>query len=278
MFTTMTNRKRVQTSFRWLLRSAIDLIRLALGARSRFLLLSPPILARQRVYDMRHKRLINVCIRNIIDFYVVTQIFSSNDYGTEKLSREGDLNQFYEGILKSGKTPLIIDCGGNSGMATRFFAETYKESVIVLVEPDESNIGLARKNNEGKQVTFLLAGVGSTDTRARLHDPGMGNWAYQVEPSVDGDVQIVSINTLLDMYDPSVFTPFLIKIDIEGFEADLFAKNTDWIDRFPLLVIELHDRMLPKQNNSQSFLRAISERDRDFFFFGENVFSVSNSI
>ena len=37
----------------------------------------------------------------------------------------------------------------------------------------------------------------------------------------------------------------LIKIDIEGGESELFEKNIEWIEKFPLIIIELHDWMLP---------------------------------
>ncbi|MFL6694040.1 MAG: FkbM family methyltransferase, partial [Ramlibacter sp.] len=68
------------------------------------------------------------------------------------------------------------------------------------------------------------------------------------------------------------------KIDIEGFEANLFSANCEWIDLFPLLIIELHDWLLPRQGNSRAFLREIAQRDRDFVFRGENVFSISNTL
>ena len=70
--------------------------------------------------------------------------------------------------------------------------------------------------------------------------------------------------------------PFIVKIDIEGFEAELFSRNLEWLDRFYVLIIELHDWMLPRQRSSQSFLRAIGALDRDFLYAGENVFSIAN--
>jgi hypothetical protein len=69
--------------------------------------------------------------------------------------------------------------------------------------------------------------------------------------------------------------PFLIKIDIEGFESDLFSANTEWVDCFPVIIIELHDWMLPGDCNSRNFLQAIAGRSRDFILRGENVVSVS---
>jgi hypothetical protein len=75
---------------------------------------------------------------------------------------------------------------------------------------------------------------------------------------------------------PRVYQPFLVKIDIEGAEQDLFSCNVEWIEKFPILIIELHDWLLPSQGTSRNFLKAIAPLDRDFVFFGENIFSIAN--
>jgi hypothetical protein len=70
--------------------------------------------------------------------------------------------------------------------------------------------------------------------------------------------------------------PFIAKIDIEGGEAELFAAETGWVDQFPLLIVELHDWLLPRAGTSRSFLRCVAGLDRDFVYLGENVFSIAN--
>ena len=69
-----------------------------------------------------------------------------------------------------------------------------------------------------------------------------------------------------------------VKIDIEGFENELFSKNTEWIDNFPIIIIELHDWMLPKTCKSSNFLSSISKKNRDFLYSGENIFSIKNEL
>jgi len=70
--------------------------------------------------------------------------------------------------------------------------------------------------------------------------------------------------------------PFIAKIDIEGGEADLFTPPTDWVDQFPLMIVELHDWLMPGQGTSRTFLQCVAGRDRDFVHIGENVFSIRN--
>jgi hypothetical protein len=93
-----------------------------------------------------------------------------------------------------------------------------------------------------------------------------------------GETRIISVNHLLEIYNESEYIPFIIKIDIEGFEDELFSANTEWVQKFPILIIELHDWMLPKQGNSSNFLKIISAQNRDFLFFGENVYSIRNDL
>ncbi len=70
--------------------------------------------------------------------------------------------------------------------------------------------------------------------------------------------------------------PFIAKIDIEGGEAELFSRDTGWADLFPLLIIELHDWLLPRAGSSRNFLQWAAARNRDFVFMGENVYSIAH--
>lgn len=54
-----------------------------------------------------------------------------------------------------------------------------------------------------------------------------------------------------------------------------FASNTEW--KTPVVVIELHDWLLPKQGSSEAFLQCISRQSRDFVFRGDNVFSIAHT-
>lgn len=73
-------------------------------------------------------------------------------------------------------------------------------------------------------------------------------------------------------------TPFILKIDIEGGEGDLLGEEAKVFARFPIVVLELHDWMLPRAGTSRAFLRWHAERDRDFVHIGENVFSMCNQL
>lgn len=287
----MKHSKRIETSLKWFLalpkivvivlfdfrRSRSNKYCKTFGAR-RFLVLTPQLFNVQIVYDRAYKKFIKIYIRDFVDSAVIKQIFTNHDYGLYKLSRARELKQFYDEIISNKKIPLIIDCGANGGMAVRYFKETYEAAHVIGIEPDEANVRLAIKNNLHNQAVLRLAAIGNSEAKVNIQNKNALHWAYQVEPDVNGDVEVTTINKLLKEFDQNTYQPFIVKIDIEGFENNLFEKNVEWIDLFPILIIELHDWMLPKQGNSNNFLKAISKRNRDFSFHGENVFSISNTI
>ena len=151
---------------------------------------------------------------------------------------------------------------------------------IVAIEPDQENFQLLCRNVEGLGVETINAAVSSTAGRARVVDPGRGPWAYRTQPVADDDtatgaVPRITINDIFQAHTAATY-PFIVKIDIEGAEADLFSGNTEWVARSPLIIVELHDWLLPKAKTSRPFLQCISQLDRDFIYHGEDVYSIAN--
>lgn len=200
------------------------------------------------------------------------QVFQNRDY---------DLNRFRQGaaIHAAGaamERPLIIDAGANIGTSACWFAMFFPHAHIVAFEPDAANFDLLRRNTEGLDIDLRHAAIGGHDGRVNLVDPGQGEWGYQTEAAASGDTELVAIGRIVADKQAEGYTPFIAKIDIEGGEADLFTPPTDWVDAFPLVVVELHDWLLPGQGTSRTFLQCMAARDRDFVYHGENVFSFRN--
>jgi FkbM family methyltransferase len=258
---------------RWVLAGAHTLR----GQAPRFWRVSPPLICRQVIYDRMNSKFLSLKARDSVDLNLMGLIFDKNEYGLEKITRCNELYAQYETIVAQNLTPLIIDCGAHSGIATKFFAETYPQARIVAVEPDEDNVALARETNSGDRITILCAAVGNADGTGSLERQDR-SFAHRVNGAVGGETRILSINTLLDDERRRGARPFIVKIVIEGSEENLFEDNTDWIDAFPLLIIELHDGMLPREANARNFLREMGKRNRDFLYHGKNIFSLSNTL
>lgn len=246
--------------------------------RDRFLLLQPPWVAQQRLFDRVTGTTSTLFVRDGEDLELLDQIFITLDYDFARLRRCEEIHAFYRRVVDEGRVPLIVDAGANIGLATRYFRQCFGAAHVIAVEPDAGNLALARANNPEPEVEFIAAGVGCSDMRGRLVDPGTGHCGYRIEPDPAGQVNVVSFDGVVRRAQGKGWVPFVAKIDIEGFEDELFADHTDWIDCFPVIIIELHDWMLPGSASSRRFLHAVSARDRDFVHIGENIFSLSNTL
>ena len=67
---------------------------------------------------------------------------------------------------------------------------------------------------------------------------------------------------------------FIVKIDNEGFESDVFAGDATWLSDAALVYLEPHNWMLPGQKTSRNFQREMANHDFEIFIKGENLIHV----
>ena len=238
---------------------------------SSFVRLTPNTRGRIWFYDRSRRRVFAVRSRGRIDSLTADQIFTMDGYALKR--DESAFVARLEKIATTGKRPLIIDCGAFTGLSTKHFAEKYPQAIVVAVEPDAGNFELAQQQCAGLPNVRLIQGfVGSKSGFARIHNPDAEPWAFRTQRTSDSnDFPIFTIQDLVDREENVEMA--LVKVDIEGFESDLFAGNLAWIDDCPILIVELHDWLHPEELTSQNFLKAMAGRKRTFVHRGENVFS-----
>ena len=201
---------------------------------------------------------------------VVAQIFESQDYSLGRLQRGAELVALYERMRR----PLVLDLGANIGASAVYFGMHFPRAHIVALEPQAENFALLKENVAGLDVDARLAAIGSREGEAALVDPGEGEWGYRT--TAGRGVRVESAARLVSEKLAAGYAPFIAKIDIEGAEAELFAGDTAWADGFPLVIIELHDWLLPRAGTARAFLSWAAARPRDFVPIGENVFSIAH--
>lgn len=243
--------------------------------RGDYVFANPPFMALQAVRSRRTGRKIAYRVRDKNDLSVAIQMFGREEYAIREFRRAADVEARYRAIIASGKEPLLLDCGANIGLSALFFRDVFPKARIVAVEPDPDNFAIMQQNVTPAGVIPVQAAVAATARRGRIADPGQGGCGKRVEDDPEGSVVFLSIDDLMSRHGEGA-EPFLLKMDIEGFERDVFSGATEWFDQFYVAMIELHDWMLPGTASSKPFLAAIAPLDRDFLFRGENVFSVSN--
>lgn len=218
--------------------------------------------------------------RRTSDLATFEEIFADNVYNLRRLERWGEICHLYARLANKG-LPLILDMGANVGLASLYFAKNWPMAQIIAVEPEMQNYRAMCDNLAGiKNALALHAAVASEDSAVKIVNPEAAAWTIRTEVAareITGAIDALSVQSLLRMAPPGSL-PFIAKIDIEGFESNLFSHNTSWVELFPILIIELHDWMLPGQNTATNFLRVIAQHDRDFVSFGENnIISISNT-
>jgi FkbM family methyltransferase len=245
------NRRRPQRDYRWTRRPK----------NGRLSVLLRDSVGRERELSLRP---------NGSDFDVFLQIFEQRQYDTSAMRRHGDIQAQYAEILAAGKIPLIVDAGANVGLSALYFRDRYPKAKILAIEPEAGNFAELVKRSDELTVP-IQAGLANFDGWLEVCDPGLGDWGFRTRRA-DAGVPAIRLSTLLETW---AGEPFILKVDIEGFEADLFD-DPALLDRFTLLYFEPHDWMLPGQGSAGSFLRAIAGLDRDFLIAGENIASIAN--
>lgn len=244
------------------------------GGRTNYLRL--PILSDRAIVVNPSKKSIQVFrVSSLIDVITLDHVFADEQYNINKLPQ-------YTSLISrlNNDTPHVLDLGANMGYASSYFAQQLHSPKIIAIEPEQNNFSSAKFNLAHlNDCTVLRGAIGSESGTGEIKNNSASNNAFQICKSAqqfEKGFRIYSINEVMKIYGIDKF--FLVKIDVEGSEHDLFSQNLEWIDKTDIIIIELHDWLLPFQNNSSNFLRAICNRNRDLIILGENLVSIKTDV
>jgi FkbM family methyltransferase len=211
----------------------------------------------------------------VSDHAIFWQCLVMRQYDLSPFAQTARLLEQYRKIVAAGRSPIIIDAGGNIGLAAFWFARTFPESSIISVEPDPANFALLQRNVAifGDRVRPLHGAVTEIPKAMRIVNSEAGYASYQLEPADDSTEAMVNgftINALSASIDHGEL--FIVKIDIEGGQKFLFADHTDWIEQAHLIVIEIDDWQFPWQATCETLFKEMSKRRFDYLIRGENLF------
>ena len=206
------------------------------------------------------------------DVNALREVFRDRQYDLSRLKHGVLLKRAYYEVLKRGAVPLIIDAGANIGAASLWFSREFPLADIIAVEPDSCNAGIFRRNLAGRErVSLIEAAIGSRTGFAALNTELGDSLAITTEriPSPPG-VPIITIPSLLNAAgrDRELF---IVKIDIEGFEKDLFADDISWVALACAIFIEPHDYAFPGCGTSYNFQRVMAQSNHDLLILNENL-------
>lgn len=165
------------------------------------------------------------------DGFVLKEIFLENVYGPTLANLQGPVRQ-------------IVDLGANVGLSVRLWLEKFPDAKILAVEPDPGNFETLKQNITATQQAMNRAFIFRVCVAGKpgkvYLDRSAEDCAIHVTDQPTGDP--VDAKTLPTLLDNARFTGDidLLKMDIEGAEADVLADCSGWIGRVKLFVIELH--------------------------------------
>jgi FkbM family methyltransferase len=249
-----------------------------------FVVLTPRLLSkiikRSLIFDKLNRDIFIQNIRNDFDLITIYEIFSEENYNLRKFEIWKSISKVLHSYEKENVKPLIIDCGSNIGSSSEYFKRCYRNGQIIMIEPDINNFKFSKKNTSIEERFLINNAISSDEKSLKFSNLSEDNRAYRIMDDGNIDIKSTTVENILKITGNG-FKPFLIKIDIEGFEKDLFLKNYQWIVFFDVIMIELHDWMLPNKNNSYNFINAINEICNenlrfDFLISGENLILVKN--
>ena len=261
----------------YLLFETLILLFISLSNKNHFLILTPRpfsfLIKRVIIFNLKKKKFFLQYVRNFYDINTVFQIFGYGEYNLSTLKIWNKIFTEY----KKHKNSTIIDCGANIGTSSRYLSEIFNKSDIYSIEPNYDNFRYLNKNLNGNNINCIKSAIASKnfnfkminkkDTRA--HRISLGNKSKKKNMTI-------TINDILNYKKKN--WPFIIKIDIEGSEKDLFESNIQWMDKFKIIIIEIHDWMLPSQDISTNFIysltKSMKKNKRDLILKGENLISI----
>lgn len=147
---------------------------------------------------------------------------------------------------------LVIDAGGYIGTAALKFASIFTKAQILTIEPSPENFAMLKHNVAAHPRIFakqaaLAPVAGET---IKLLDRGTGQWGLTIVQAprdregapVLTDVRTTSLEEIAHEF-PDLELGVL-KLDIEGAEKALFDTSPEILREVPVIVAELHDKIV----------------------------------
>jgi FkbM family methyltransferase len=211
------------------------------------------------------------------DRSVLQQVFISREYECPSQAHNQAVCEFYEDALSRSKTPVIVDCGANIGLASLWYTLKFPRAKIIAVEPEPENFRVLTMNVSGySNIVAVHGAVSDRETRVSLFNSGDEQWAWETTESDAGEVATYTIPGLIETISDSEL--MIVKIDIEGGEVALFRSNVAWVPNTPVIVFEAHDWLFSWRATFHAIASVLTNHARDYVQSGENTFSFSHSL
>lgn len=162
------------------------------------------------------------------DLFVLNEIFLGRVY------------RLPAAVLAGAET--LVDLGANIGLTSLWLGSQIRPTKVVCVEPNARNIPLLRANLSALDAPALVvAGAVARESGSAYFRARTEGWGGLLTPGPRGateEVPCFSMASILQMGELERVD--ILKIDIEGAEAQVLADGPEWLARVNTLIIEIH--------------------------------------
>jgi FkbM family methyltransferase len=199
--------------------------------------------------------------RNQSDLYILRENFVQRIYEFD-----------YESVL-GGSAQTIVDLGANIGLSSLYLQARFPSAQLLCVEPVDANVDMLRQNAAANDFSWLIESAAvtaesgtvslfpnewwsSSSITPHVAQARAGNTA-RLENVLQLPCQDVEGATVTDLLNRNAIdTVDIMKMDIEGAEADVLAGSTNWLERVRVLIIEIHKKYVDEEKIVAHLARA----------------------
>lgn len=167
-----------------------------------------------------------------------------------------------ENIFKKGD--VVLDVGANIGYyALLESSRVGEEGKVYAIEPVQRNFDMLRKNIELNSISNIRAyrlAAGREVGEQEIFIAAKGNVSSFINHQGETYVgtETISVVRLDDFVVEHNIQPSLVRMDVEGFEAEIIAGMPQLLKKRPKLLIEVHPHIM-SQDKLQNMFETIAE-------------------
>lgn len=168
---------------------------------------------------------------------------------------------------------VLYDVGANIGLFSLYAAKTRPDIIIHAFEPDPETyhcLELSKQNNQLNQLTLHPFGLGLEQASLPLYQHHSNDGGHSLIPPENAhqdQAQTVMIKSLDDCLQAKLMPPpQVIKIDVEGFEADcLMGMQHTILNHRPSLMVECLNASLNESHQLYKIFREFEAQGARFY-------------
>lgn len=190
--------------------------------------------------------------RNQSDLLILWQIF---------LHRYYELNEVYALDTEIDVLDTIVDLGGNTGQAAAYFTARYRPGLLLTVEPIDESRQVLYRNRSLSGLHWIVEDCAVSGAPGELEFTVSAFWdtctavpevyelrrtrPWRLENSLARPPRTLPACTVAQLlHRHGLDHVDLLKVDVEGSEADIFATPQPWMDSVDRIVLEVHDKYI----------------------------------